>query len=254
MLSMSKKKPARREAKPIFKPSDADGFLESLLSDDLHAKRIRSLADATLGILHAGSLGVHAIGRGLAVARGLIDKHAIKQVDRLLSNAEIVVWLLFSCWVPYVIGGLKEIVVNLDWTDFDKDDQTMLVGSLQTHHGRSVPLIWMTVFKSQLKNRTNEYEFKVLRRLKEVIPSGVHVTIVADRGFADPALFKVLKEELSFDYIIRFKALIIVTSSDGVSKPANDWLGLYGRMRVLRNALLTRSSSVRHEPRTQTTQ
>jgi hypothetical protein len=53
-------------------------FLDELLAEDLHAKRVRSLADATLGVLHAGALGVHAIGRGLAAARGLNDKHAVK--------------------------------------------------------------------------------------------------------------------------------------------------------------------------------
>jgi hypothetical protein len=227
------------QSKPLFDPSDVMEFLESLLQDDLHAKRIRSLADATLGILQTGSLGVHTIGRGLAIARGLDDKHAIKQTDRLLSNNGIVVWDIFSCWVPYTIAESKDVLINLDWTDFDDDKQTMIVASMQTPHGRSAPLAWLTVRKSELKNMTNEYEFRLLRRLKQVIPAGIHVTIVADRGFADPALFQVIKDELLWDYIIRLKALILVTTEDGVSKSANDWLGMYGRMRVIRNATLT---------------
>ncbi len=39
------------------------------------------------------SLAVAMIGQALAQARGLATKHAIKQVDRLLSNNGIDVWL-----------------------------------------------------------------------------------------------------------------------------------------------------------------
>ncbi len=35
------------------------------------------------------SLGVAVIGKSLAQARGLLPKHAVKQVDRLLSNPRI---------------------------------------------------------------------------------------------------------------------------------------------------------------------
>jgi hypothetical protein len=51
---------------------------------DLHAKRIDSLAGATLGVMQSASLAVAMIGQALAQAKGLITKHAIKQVDRQL--------------------------------------------------------------------------------------------------------------------------------------------------------------------------
>lgn len=63
--------------------------LGGVLGPDVHAKRVDSLCDATLGVLHSGSLAVAAIGHGLAAARGVLTKHAIKQVDRLLSNPGI---------------------------------------------------------------------------------------------------------------------------------------------------------------------
>src|SRR5450759_3039916 len=61
-------------------------FLNTLFSEDVHAKRIYSLANATLGVISSASLAVNTIGQGLALARGRLTKHAIKQVDRLLSN------------------------------------------------------------------------------------------------------------------------------------------------------------------------
>jgi hypothetical protein len=39
--------------------------------------------------------------------------------------------------------------------------------------------------------------------LGAVLPEGVRVTVVADRGFADSKLFVFRAEELGFDYLIR---------------------------------------------------
>lgn len=50
----------------------------------MHAKRVQSLANAALGLLHAEELILHKIGAGLAQAMGLNKKHTTKQVDRLL--------------------------------------------------------------------------------------------------------------------------------------------------------------------------
>ena len=58
------------------------------------------------------------MGQGLAQARGKLTKHAVKQVDRLLSNAGVEVWSLFAHWVSYAVGPRKRIVVAMDWTDF----------------------------------------------------------------------------------------------------------------------------------------
>ncbi|MGH7211244.1 MAG: IS4-like element ISAs18 family transposase, partial [Acetobacteraceae bacterium] len=60
--------------------------MTDLFEGELHAKRVLSLANATLGAVRTTSLAVNTIGQGLALARGLTTKHAIKQVDRLLSN------------------------------------------------------------------------------------------------------------------------------------------------------------------------
>ena len=71
--------------KKEFKQTDIRRFLDGVFEEDIHAKRILSLANATLGVMASGSLAIHAIGQGLAHASGLMSKHAIKQVDRLLS-------------------------------------------------------------------------------------------------------------------------------------------------------------------------
>ena len=87
---------------------DVRSFVGELYGPGLHAKRIDSLAGATLGTMTAASLAVALIGQALAQARGLKTKHAIKQVDRLLSNEGINVWDSFARWVPHQIGDRQE--------------------------------------------------------------------------------------------------------------------------------------------------
>jgi Transposase DDE domain len=216
----------------------ADDFLYRIFAESLHAKRIESLANGALGVMTGASLAVSIIGHSLAQARSLVDKHAIKQVDRLLSNRGIVVWEMFAPWVREAVGPRKEIVVAMDWTDFDADDQTTLALNLVTRHGRATPLIWLTVSKDELKDRRNDWEDLCLSRLAEVLPEGVKVTVLADRGFGDTKLFAFL-DELGFAYVIRFRGNIHVTATDGETRLAADWVGKGGRARKLRDAEVT---------------
>src|SRR6202142_3800273 len=214
-------------------------FLSGLFSEDVHAKRVYSLANATLGVISSASLAVNTIGQGLALARGRLTKHAIKQVDRLLSNSGIDVDDLLKRWVSHAVGQRPNIVVAMDWTDFDADNQATIMLSLVSSHGRSTPLVWFTVDKATLKSHRNAYEYRALVQLAEVLPADVKVLIVADRGFGDQKLYQVLTDELKFDYLIRFRGNIAVTSAEGATRPAAEWVGVGGRPRTLRNAFVT---------------
>jgi len=201
--------------------------------------RVKSLAGATLGAIQSASLAVGLIGQGLALARGRLTKHAVKQVDRLLSNRGIDVDALLVHWVPYVVSKRDSITVAMDWTEFDADGQATIMLSLLSRHGRATPLVWLTVDKTALKNRRNGYEYQVLVRLAEILPADVGVRIVADRGFGDHKLYRVLTEELKFDFVIRFRGNIAVTATDGEARAAADWVGAGGRARTLRGAAVT---------------
>ena len=92
--------------------------------------------------------------------------------------------------------------------------------------------------KAALKNRRNGYEYQVLVRLAEILAE-VRVRIVADRGFGDHKLYRVLSEELKFDFVIRFRGNIAVTATDGETRAAADWVGAGCRARTLRGAAVT---------------
>jgi hypothetical protein len=222
-----------------FSFNEVRQVLGGVLDHDLHAKRVDSLCDATLGVLRSASLAVCMIGQGLAAARGLNPKHATKQVDRLLSNPKINVDDILVRWVPYVVGARSSIVVALDWTDFDADNQATIMVSLITDHGRATPLVWLTVDKRTLKHNRGLYEHRVLVRLAELLPADIQVCVVADRGFGDQKLYRVLTEELCFGYVIRFRGNIAVTAMTGETRTGAAWVRPGGRARVLRAAEVT---------------
>ena len=215
-------------------------FLTEVFEDDLHVKRILSLSHATLGALQAASLSVAAIGKAMAWARGedVTSKHAVKQVDRLLSNGGFDVWKLFAAWVPFVLAERTEAVIALDWTDFEQDDQETLVASLITGHGRATPLLWTTLVKSASGGNRQLVEDQMLQRLREVIASQVKVTVVADRGFADVKFYALLGQ-LGFEYVVRSRADVLVTSEEAETKRAAEWVPEGGRAKVLRGARVT---------------
>ena len=110
--------------------AEVHSFLAGLFEGALHAKRILSLANATLGVIRTASLAVNTIGQGLALARGRLTKHAVKQVDRLLSNPGIDIDAALRHWVRFVVGSRSRINVAMDWTDFAADGQATIMLSL----------------------------------------------------------------------------------------------------------------------------
>jgi hypothetical protein len=62
--------------------------------------------------------------------------------------------------------------------------------------------MWLTVDKATLKNDRNAYEYRATCR------GGISGCQGHDRGgswFGDQKLYRVLTEELKFDYLIRFR-------------------------------------------------
>ena len=220
-------------------PDEVWLYVDEVFGADEHAKRVQSLASAVLGVLASESLAVAAIGQGLAHVCGLKPRYAVKQIDRLVGNSKIDVWEYFRQWVPYVVGERRHIVVAMDWTDFDADGHSTIALNLVTDHGRALPLIWRTVEKAKLKDRRNEYEDSVLQRLRETLGADVGVTVVADRGFMDTKLMAFLSDDLAFDYIIRLRGNVSVTSSAGEKRKAAQWVGRNGQAKTLRQATLT---------------
>lgn len=214
------------------------GTMAEMFGVDAHALRVLSLANGVAGVLEASVLSIHAIGQAYASLAKITPKSGVKQVDRLLSNAGVKVQELLPSWIKFVVGERKQIVLAMDWTDFDDDDHTTLCVYLATNHGRATPLAWRTTSKAKLKGKRTAIEHEMVSFLHDTLPPDVEIVLLADRGFGDQKLYDLLGA-IGWDYVIRFRGNILVEAADGRSQCAAEWVPSNGRAIRMQGARVT---------------
>jgi hypothetical protein len=190
------------------------------------------------GTLEAGRLSLTAIGRALGEIGGEDARHHIKQVDRFIGNDKIDDADLQQRWSRHVLTGLDRVVVAIDWTDFDDDNQTVVTIHAIGEKGRATPLVWETVDKSRLKANRNRLESLVIGRLHKALPDDVEVILLADRGFGDVERYAEL-DLLGWYYVIRFRGIVRMSVDGGELRPASSYVPAGGRAKLFRDVLLT---------------
>ena len=95
-----------------------------------------------------------------------------------------------------------------------------------------------SVDKKQLKHNRARFEDQLLTRFKDVLPQGVEVILLADRGFADQKFFRFLEETLKFKYIIRIKSNTTIIHKE-IKNKASQWLKKDVKIVQLKQAYLT---------------
>jgi hypothetical protein len=214
-------------------------FVTDLLNPGMHYKRALSIGQAVVGVMHCVRLSSASVGRALAAEFGITAKAGIKQVDRLLGNRKFDLAAGFRLTVPWLVADRREIVVSLDWTEYGAQGHSRIALNLVTSHGRATPLVWMTVLSKNLKGRQTGFEDRALWLLKSVLPPGVDVIILADRGFADVSLFEHIMENLDWSFVIRFRGKTHVESASGERRMCSDWVPKKGKLLKLEGALVT---------------
>jgi len=236
----SASKPANRTSRTRQKlsPKSILGFVEGAFGQNMHAARVLSLANGVVGVVHAAVLAIHAIGQTYAQCAGIKAKSGITQIDRLLSNKKLDIDLAMCSWVRFVVGSRPELLLAMDWTEFDSDKHTTLATYLVTNHGRATPLAWRTFPKSELKGNQKRYEYEMVERLHGWLSPEQRVTLLADRGFGDKKLYEYLMF-LGWDYVIRFRGQVLVTNQEGTTRKAHEWVPSSGRATMLSQARVT---------------
>ena len=78
------------------------------------------------------------------------------------------------------------------------------------YRGRAVPIAWRVMEHGSSSVKFNDYQ-PLLRRASRLVPKGIEIRFLADRGFADTRLLDYLTQQLHWHYRLRLK------SSFGVS-------------------------------------
>ena len=213
----------------------------SEIFESLHTKNIMSITSIILGILDSKSIKISDIGRSIAELGGTSDSSGIAQVDRLLRNQKIDVNQLMLAWSSFLTKDLDEIRVNLDWTEFDSDNQSTLSASLQTDSNRSIPLLWKTIYSSDKKGNMNQIEDDMIYDLaKSIGKKNGKVVIVTDRGFNDTNFMRFLKNEMGYDFTIRLRSNIYVYTTKTEGAPVYGHISKNMRPKIIKDGFITK--------------
>jgi hypothetical protein len=167
----------------------------------LRLSQAKTLSELVPAAMRVGRVSLAEIGRSLFGETSV--KHRIKRAWRFTNNSGVEV----SDAMRGVIVRLlkrhknKPLLVALDWTDI-RNFHTLMAAAVMK--GRAIPLLWATYPKWRLHKSQNNLEEGLLRLLRDMIPTQVQITLLADRGFGRAELGR-LCQSLGFHYIIRIK-------------------------------------------------
>ena len=190
-----------------MKHREIDRWVESSFTT-LRRSQQKTLAAIVFGALTVGHVTLAALGR--AMAGPVRTKHRIKRVDRFLANRRIEPTEAMRGVAAQLLRPRKKrAIIAVDWVDIRQ--RLVLVAALCLP-GRAVPLCWAAYEKWQLFKSQNQLEEGLFLVLRSLIPTGVKVTIVADRGFGRAELARFLDEQ-GFGYVLRVKGKTYIRNS-----------------------------------------
>ena len=167
----------------------------------IHATRLTVLCVAVEALIHGGRLTVTGLGR--ALRSGTTVTHAIKRMDRLLSNGQMQGEReqIQAALIHWILGAQPQPVIVVDWSDLTADRRWQLLRAALPVGGRA-----LTLYEEvhPLQRLTNPHVHRAfLRTLQRLVPAGAIPIVVTDAGFRAPWLREV--ERLGWAFVGRVR-------------------------------------------------
>lgn len=166
-------------------------------------RHLQTLCWMIIGIIQ--SQNVHLNGFGVYVkSRAQVAQSHQRRFRRWLSNRRIDVVAAHHALIQKALSEWSDerLYLSLDTTMVWNCFCIVWVGVV--YRGRTVPLAWRVVAQSGSTVRLWTIQ-RVLRQAQRLLPDGVTIVLLADRGFADGKLLKYLRENLGWHFRIRIK-------------------------------------------------
>lgn len=166
-------------------------------------RHLQTLCWMIVGILQ--SQNVHLNGFGVhVVSRAIYAQSHQRRFRRWLSNQRIEVAAVHQRLMVRSLSqwGKERLYLSLDTTMVWNCFCLVWVGVV--YRGRTIPIAWRVVAQASSTVRLWTIQ-RVLRQAARIIPAGVPIVLLADRGFADGKLMKYLRENLHWHFRIRIK-------------------------------------------------
>lgn len=171
------------------------------ITPTMHKVRRLSLFAAIESAVNGGALSVTGLGRN--IDNPALEKHRIKRVDRLCSNANLQqeISLIYSQMCAVVVGQNQRPIIHVDWSNMDDRKQHFLIRASIATQGRSLTL-YEEIYPLSLTEKPTTHRL-FMQKLKAMLPKECRPIIVTDAGFRIP--WFTLVESLGWDYVGRVR-------------------------------------------------
>lgn len=218
--------------------TDVATWVISVCANCLRLSQVKTLSELVAAAVRVQRVSLANIGR--AMLGGV--KAQIKRCWRFCANPRVET----ADAMRGLIGKLlrkrrKSLLVSFDWTDL-RGFHTLMAAAVVK--GRSIPLCWASCRGNTFDGHRsrNAFEESLLLVLRGMIPDGVRVTILADRGFGRTELARFCRR-WRFHFIFRVQPEVWV-SGDGCNGKLADYAVFKGIARVLRGVRYRRENPV----------
>jgi hypothetical protein len=180
--------------------TDAIAWVLSVCAPFLRLSQAKTLSRLVAAAMVSPTASTAAIGRGM-LGRA---KHAIKRVCRFVANDRVEVGEAMTGVVRRLTGKRKRrLTLALDWVDV-RQMQTLMAAAVVK--GRAVPILWSSCRKHVYDGHhsRNAFEESLLLLLLSMLPKGVKITLLADRGFGRTELARFCQNH-GLRYVIRIQ-------------------------------------------------
>jgi hypothetical protein len=138
-------------------------------------------------------------------SRAKLAQSTQRRFQRWLYNPRINVQRLYSPLIQGVLAQWHEEVLYLSLDTTTLWNQYCIIRVSVVHRGRAVPVGWRVIKHNSSSVAFHHYR-DLLRRISRLMPSGIKVVLLADRGFVDIQLMNYARRQLTWHYRIRVKS------------------------------------------------
>lgn len=176
-------------------------------------------------------------------SRAVFAQSHQRRLSRWLHNPRINVQKLYSALIAQALVGWAEPEITLiEDTSMLWNEYCLIRLSVQ-YRGRAIPLVWRVIRHGSSSVSFEVYQ-AMLKRATRLMPTGVAICFLADRGFADTTLMRYLRDELHWHFRIRVK------SNSWIYRTRKGWIQLnqyhlaLGEVVLLHGVTLTKTFSL----------
>ncbi|GAB4370991.1 MAG: hypothetical protein Kow00121_12170 [Elainellaceae cyanobacterium] len=160
-----------------------------------------------------------------------------------LHNPRINVQKLYSALIQVALSRWEVSSITLIEDTSLLWDEYCLIRLLVQYRGRAVPLVWRVIRHGSSAVSFEVYQ-TMLKRAARLVPAGVSVCFLADRGFADTTLMRYLRDELHWHFRIRVKSNSWIHRAGKGWRQLNQYHLALGEVVLLQNVTLTKTHAL----------